>query len=173
MLMPRTLIAWAALLMTLSAPPMVAAQPGVPARAPALDYREASGCPGLFLYAWNADRSEVLTVRADRASVKLPDGTTTLNLATTGPGVAVRVEMTAPRENLPFCSDEGTKDGERPTVWTAVAGTVRIMLKRRPKAAFVPVTVFVNDLVLRAAEGTEVKQRRELRFTAAITDLDQ
>ena len=137
-------------------------------------YKEASGCAGLFMYAWNDDRSEVLTIKADRNEFKFPDGETTIDIAKAGPGIAVRVEVTpSPRASLPFCSDEGTKSDEQPKVWVAVAGKVKIMLKRRAGAAFQPVNARVDDLVLRSPEGAEVKQRRDIQFTAAVGDFDK
>jgi hypothetical protein len=150
------------------------AQPAAPARTPAMQYSDASGCAGLFLYAWNGDRSEVLTLRADRDAVPLPDGTTTLNLSPSNEGLAVRVELTAaPRGNLPFCSDAGAAGGETPVVWTATAGVVKIMLKRRPNAPVVPVNVSIDGLVLQTPDGASVKQRRQIRFAAAVADLDR
>jgi hypothetical protein len=137
---------------------------------PTLRFTQASGCGGLFLYAWNDDRSEVLTIRADRNAVKLPDGSTTVGV--TAPGVTVHVEVSGPRGNLPFCSDEQQSDTDRPVVWTAVAGKIKFTLKRRP-GAFVPVSVAVDDLVIRSPDGAQAKQRRDIRFTAAIADLDQ
>lgn len=148
------------------------AKPAVP--LPALRFAEASGCAGLFLYAWNEDRSEVLTLRLDRASVPLRDGTTTVNLATAPAGVAVRLEVTAsPRESLPFCSDEQAPVRETPTIWTASAGTIKLLVKRRANAPFNPVSVSVDGLRLTSSSGVEVRQRRAIAFTAAIADIDQ
>jgi hypothetical protein len=150
------------------------AQSRTPPGTPSLRYKEASGCAGLFMYAWNDDRSEVLTIKADRNEFKFPDGETTIDIAKAGPGIAVHVEVTpGPRASLPFCSDEGTKSDEQPKVWVAVAGKVKIMLKRRAGAAFQPVNARVDDLVLRSPEGAEVKQRRDIQFTAAVGDFDK
>jgi hypothetical protein len=146
------------------------AQPGVPA----LRFGQASGCAGLFLYTWNDDRTEVLTIRADRATVPLPNGMTTLDLAKSKPGVIVRVEVTpSPRDSLPFCSDESPAAGNPPAVWTATAGKIKISLQRRASAPFTPVSVVVENLVLRGSTGAEVKQRREIRFSAAVAELDK
>ena len=150
------------------------AQPGAQPGVPALRFGQASGCAGLFLYTWNDDRTEVLTIRADRATVPLPNGLTTLDLAKNKAGVDVRVEMTrAPRDSLPFCSDESQVAGEPPAVWTAMAGRIKISLQRRPNAPFTPVSVVVENLVLRGSSGAEVKQRREIRFSAAVAELDK
>src|SRR3954470_12725339 len=120
-----------------------------PGGMPAFAYREASGCEGLFLYAWNEARSEVLTISVDRSRVKLIDGTTTLNLATAGEGVVVQVELTGrQRETMPFCSDAGQSSQDRPVVWVARAGTLKIIWRPRPHAPVTPVSVMIDDLVL-------------------------
>lgn len=149
-------------------------QPNAQAAAPALRFGQASGCAGLFLYTWNEDRTEVLTIRADRATVPLPNGVTTLDLAKAKAGVVVRVEKTSSsRDSLPFCSDESPAVGETPVVWTATAGKIKFTLQRRPNAPFTPVSVLAENLVLRGPSGAEVKQRREIRFSAAVAELDK
>lgn len=141
---------------------------------PVLRFSEASGCAGLFLYAWNEDRSEVLTIRLDRANVPLKDGTTTVNLASAPAGVAVRLEVTTtPRESLPFCSDDQAPVREAPAVWTASAGTIKVLIKRRPNAPFNAVSVIVDGLRLTSPGGVELRQRRDIAFTAAIADIDK
>jgi len=150
------------------------AQSRSPASTPTFRYREASGCAGLFLYAWNDDRSEVLTIKADRDQFKFPDGETSIDIAKAGPGITVRVEQTQnPRGSLPFCSDESAGGGEPPKVWVATSGKVKVMLKRRAGAAFQPVSVQVDDLTVRSPEGTQARQRRDIQFTAAIADFDK
>jgi hypothetical protein len=140
--------------------------------SPSFAYIEASGCEGLFLYAWNEPRSEVLTLRIDRNTVKLAQGTTALNLATTGDGVAVRVEVTAsPRGTMPYCSAAGQSTGDQPSIWTAKAGIVRIDLRKRAGTAITPVMVTLDDLIITSPEGRELRARRTIRFTAVIADL--
>ncbi len=138
---------------------------------PAFAYIEASGCEGLFLYAWNEPRSEVLTLRVDRNRVKLADGTTALNLGTVGDAVVVRVELTAaPRGTMPFCSEAGQATDDQPSIWTAKAGTVKIDYRRRPGATRTPVMVALENLVIAAADGRELRARRIIRFTAVLAD---
>jgi hypothetical protein len=141
---------------------------------PSLAFIEASGCEGLFLYAWNEGRSEVLTIRVDRHSVKLVDGTTTLNLAAAGEGVAVHVEVTrGRRETMPYCSEAGAgqSSDEPPAIWTARAGSLKIVFRRRGAGAVTPVSVTLDDLVLASPEGAESRSKRTIRFTAAVFDL--
>jgi hypothetical protein len=139
---------------------------------PAFSYIEASGCEGLFLYAWNDARSEVLTIRVDRSRVKLADGTTTLNLATAGEPVAVQVELTDGRRGtMPFCSEAGQASQDRPAVWVARAGTLKIIWRPRPGALVTPVSVMIDDLVVASPAGAEARSKRTIRFTAAVSDL--
>lgn len=146
------------------------AQPAAPGPAPSLQFHEASGCGGLLLYTWNDERTEVLVIRIDQSRVKLPDGATDFELPSSA-GVTVQLEVTdTPRDDFPYCSDDQRSRGPAPATWSAVAGKLRVMVRRRPKATFSPVSVEVDRLVLRGSTGSDVKQRRDIRFTAAIGD---
>ena len=170
----RWFLVVAAMAVLESAPSGRSAQPNAQPGVPALRFGQASGCAGLFLYTWNEDRTEVLTIQADRPTVPLPDGVTTLDLAKTKAGVVVRVEMTrSPRDSLPFCSDESQPVGDPPVVWRATAGKIKVTLQRRPNAPFTPVSVLAQGLVLHGPGGASVKQRRDIRFSAAVADLDK
>jgi hypothetical protein len=139
---------------------------------PALSFIEASGCDGLFLYAWNAARTEVLTVRVDRNKIALADGTTTVNLATAGEDAAVRIEVTATRrDSMPFCSELGQPTSDRPAIWLTKAGTLKIIARRRGVAPMTAVSVMLDDLVLVSPAGIETRAKRTVRFTAAVSDL--
>jgi hypothetical protein len=138
--------------------------------APSLQFHEASGCGGLLLYTWNDERTEVLLVRIDQTRVKLPDGATDFELPSNA-GVTVQLEVTGmPRDDFPYCSEEKRPSEPSPMIWKAVSGKIKVMVRRRPKATFSPVSVEIDRLVLRGDSGPEVKQRRDIRFTAAIGD---
>jgi hypothetical protein len=139
---------------------------------PSFSYIDASGCEGLFLYAWNEPRSEVLTIRVDRSRVKLVDGTTTLNLVTAGEGVAVQVELTNGRRGtMPFCLEASQASDDRPSIWIARGGNLKIVYRARANALITPVSVFLDNLVLASPEGTEARARRTIRFTAAVAGM--
>lgn len=139
-------------------------------QAPTLQFREASGCGGLVLYAWNDERTEVLLIRIDQSRVKLPDGSTDFELPSSA-GVTIQLEVTeTPRDDFPYCSSEKRSAGAVPALWTAVSGKLKVMVRRRPKATFSPISVEIDRLVVRGPTGVELKQRREIRFTAAIGD---
>lgn len=146
------------------------AQPPTASR-PTLQFHEASGCGGLLLYTWNDERTEVLLVRIDQSRVKLPDGATDFELPSSA-GVTVQLEVTGMRrEDFPYCSEDTRPSGPTPTTWTAVSGKIKVIVRRRPKATFSPVSVEVHKLVLRGPAGSDVKQRRDIRFTAAVGDV--
>jgi hypothetical protein len=167
--MPR-IAAVIALLLTVSLTmPLLLAQRSAGEAVPSFAYIEASGCEGLFLYAWNEPRSEVLTLRVDSNRVKLADGTTALNLVTAGEAVTVRVELTAgSRGTMPFCSEAGQAADDQPSIWTATAGTVKIDYRQRPGATRKPVMVTIENLVITAPDGRELRAKRTIRFTAVL-----
>lgn len=139
---------------------------------PSFAYVEASGCEGLFLYTWNEARSEVLTIRVDRNRVKITEGTIALNLATAGAAVAVQVELTADRrETMPYCSESGQPSADRSSIWSARAGILKIVFRRRASPLFTPVSVTLDDLVLTSEEGAQARAKRTIHFTAAVADL--
>jgi hypothetical protein len=158
------------LLVTVLASSRLSARQGG-AAVPSLSYIEASGCEGLFLYAWNAARTEVLTVHVDRGKIALAEGTTTVNLASAGEAAAVRIEVTATRrDTMPFCS-EPAPNSDRPSIWVVKAGTLKIISRRRVVAPTTPVSAMLDDLVLVSPDGVETRVKRTIRFTAAVSDL--
>lgn len=177
MLVVRTLIPAAAICVAAAAPIAVAwppaglaGQPPPPA-GPTLQFREASGCGGLLLYTWNDARTEVLVIRIDQRRVTIRNGSTDIDIGPANPAVTAELEVSdAPRESFPYC-DEGAKPTETPAIWKVVSGKMKLIVKRRPGAPFTPVSVGVDRLVVQAADGQQVKQRRDIQFTAAIGDL--
>jgi len=142
-----------------------------PPTGPTLQFREASGCGGLLLYTWNEARTEVLVIRIDQAKVTIKNGSTDLEIGPANPDVTAELEVTdTPRESFPYC-DEGTRATDRPVTWKVLAGKVKLIVKRRPKAAFTPVSVGVDRLVVQSPDGQQIKQRRDIQFTAAVGDL--
>lgn len=138
---------------------------------PSLQFREASGCGGLVLYAWNDARTEVLVIRVDQSAVTIKNGTTNLEIGPASPAVTAVVEVSdTPRDTFPYC-DQDAKATERPALWKVVSAKVKLIVKRRPGAAFTPVSVGVGRLVVQGPDGRQAKQRRDIQFTAAIGDL--
>ena len=149
--------------------PALAAQ-AKPAAGPTLQFREASGCGGLLLYTWNEARTEVLVIRIDQSKVSIKNGSTDLEIGPANPDVTAELEVTdMPRESFPYC-DDGTKATDRPVRWKVVSGKMKVIVKRRP-GSFTPVSVGVDRLVAQSPDGQQIKQRRDIQFTAAIGDL--
>lgn len=158
-----------ALIVLLSTVSLVAAQAAPPA-VPALQFREASGCGGLLLYTWNEARTEVLVIRIDQSRVTIKNGSTDLEIGPANSAVTADLEVTeTPRETFPYC-DEGAKATDRPVTWKVLSGRLKLIVKRRP-GSFTPVSVGVERLVAQAPDGRQVKQRRDVQFTAAVGDL--
>lgn len=147
----------------------VAGQANPPA-GPTLQFREASGCGGLLLYTWNDARTEVLVIRIDQSAVTIKNGSTDLEIGPAQPGVTATLEVSdMPRETFPYC-DDSTKATDRPVTWQVLSGKLKLIVKRRP-GAFTPVSVGVDRLVAQSPDGRQVKQRRDIQFTAAVGDL--
>ena len=123
-----------------------------------------------MLYTWNDARTEVLVIRVDQSKVTIKNGSTDLEIGPANPDVTAELEVTdMPRESFPYC-DEGTKATDRPVTWKVVSGKLKLVLKRR-LGSFTPVSVGVDRLVAESPDGQQVKQRRDIQFTAAISDL--
>lgn len=138
---------------------------------PTLQFREASGCNGLVMYTWNDARTEVLVIRIDHNVVTIKDGSTTIDLGPNNPGVTAELQVAdVPRESFPYC-EEGATVTDTATTWRVLSGRLKVLVKRRPQASFTPVSVGVERLVVQAPDGTQVRQRRDIQFTAAISDL--
>lgn len=138
-------------------------------RQPTFTYAEASGCEGLLVYAWNEERTEVLTVRVDRRAVPLRSGTTTFRLEKEPGRAHVQVEVTdQERTNMQFCAQQPTTTSDRPMVWVAESGTLKIMMSPRRGVPFASVSVSLDDLVVRGPDRAEARSRRDITFTAAV-----
>jgi hypothetical protein len=146
-----------------------AAQSPATALVPAFVYGEASGCEGLLLYTWNDARTEVLTIRIDAAAVPLPIGTTTIRLEREKARVQVQVEVTSEeRSDLQICAATGRPSADRPVVWVAESGTLKVTKVRPTAAQVTPVSVSLENVVLRAPDGSQARSKRDIRFTAAV-----
>ena len=143
---------------------------GTPA-GPSLQFNEASGCGALLLYTWNEARTEVLVIRIDQSQVKIKDGSTDLEIGPAGSPVTAELELSdAARDSFPYC-EEGAKPTEKLVIWKALSGRVKVIVKRRPKAPFTPVNIGVDRLLVQGPNGEQVKQRRDIQFTAAISEV--
>ena len=152
-------------------PASAQARKGTPA-GPSLQFNEASGCGGLLLYTWNEARTEVLIIRIDQSRVTIKDGSTDFEIGPAGSPVTAELEVSdQPRESFAYCDEGEKKTTENRAIWPALSGKVKIIVKRRPKAPFTPVSAGVDRLVIQAPNGQPIKQRHDIQFTAAISEL--
>ena len=98
-------------------------------RRPSLAYSAdaSDGCGNAFVYGWTADRTEAITVRADKDLLQIFTGGT-FDLATQTVGLDVRLHVYGrAMGSLPFCTDVGMGDIVE-EVWRPTRGTVTIQL---------------------------------------------
>jgi hypothetical protein len=110
-------------------------------RTPALTYADWDGCGAVFLYGWSADRTELISVAADKEILQLSTAPRTFDIAAQS-GLTVMVTVyDRPKRSLPVCTDVKFNEvGEREETWTATRGTITVelsppgLLGRRPSA---------------------------------------
>lgn len=110
-----------------------------PIPQPSFQYVASAGCADVFLYTWNAPRSEVLTAYIDIKKLGLGPGTHVIDIATAGDAVRVGIDVydspVAPgggvdvhgnlEPKLPYCDDMGPFAKAAET-WRAVAGKLTL-----------------------------------------------
>jgi hypothetical protein len=110
-------------------------------RTPSLAYADGDGCWNVFLYGWSADRTEIITVRADQDLLQLSNTPQTFDLAVPRIGLEVTVHVFhRPLQSSPFCTDVGQLYDVPPELWRVAGGSVTIEVSRptdgreRPRA---------------------------------------
>ena len=99
-------------------------------RPPALAYVDADICDGRVVYGRSDDRTEAITVRADKDLRDLATTARTFDLAQQSSGFEVALHLTeSPVQHQPFCSDGGGRVLEE--TWRATKGSVTIELSPR------------------------------------------
>ena len=166
-----TLVAIAAIVVYPSFARAAAGQ-GKGASGPQLNFHEASGCGALVLYTWNEARTEVLVLRIDQSRVKIKDGATNLEIGPAGSPVTAELEVSDnPFESFPYCDEDAKTSTANRGFWPVLSGKVKVIVKRSPGRPFTPVSVGIDRLVAQAPNGDQVKQRRDIQFTAAVAEL--
>ena len=98
-------------------------------RSPSMAYADADGCGGIFVYGWSDDRTEMITVRADKQLLGLSTTPASFDLARQTAAIEAVIHVYAlAKGNGQFCSDVGspipTGPGGLDETWRAVAGTI-------------------------------------------------
>jgi hypothetical protein len=144
-------------------------------RRPALSYVDAEGCGDIQVYAWSADRAEVLSVRAGSQALGLSTVPATFDLSrSTNISVEAYVHA-SPQQQFEFCTDVRSPsgpDGSGPETWRAIAGTITIELSLPGIRARSPgvrrATVTLRNVVMRNAAGTTVTVVGPVTLTATV-----
>ncbi len=141
-------------------------------RTPELVYGDVNGCGNVFLHGWSADRTEAITVRADRTPLQL--GTTTREFDAAVPRndleVLVHVYERALRSG-PFCTDVGMPPVPEES-WRLTGGIVRIELSppgiRRREPHLYQATIHLVGAEFTSPSGARVRQTRPITLTAVV-----
>jgi Sel1 repeat-containing protein len=136
-------------------------------RAPQLSYSDADGCWFTFVYGWSADRTEAITIQADKDLLGLSTTPRTFQLASASSTLQVAVHVFGrARRSWPFCTDVGEFGLEEET-WKAVAGTVTIELS--PTGVDARVRIVGAEFLSTA--GVRVKQVQPIVLSARVARL--
>jgi hypothetical protein len=140
-------------------------------RAPSLAYADGDGCGHVFVYGWSEDRTEAITIHADR-ELLAPSEPRTFELASRPPGIEVLVHVyDRPVRSWPFCSCVVDPSLAKET-WTAVAGSITVEPEPRVvganRASDYRATVRVRGLEIVSSRGIRVKQVQPLALTAIV-----
>ncbi len=146
-------------------------------RSPSMAYADADGCGGIFVYGWSDDRTEMITVRADKQILNLSTTPATFDLARQTDTIEAVIHVYAlPRGNGQFCSDVGSPippgPGGLDETWRAVAGRITIELSAPGVRARSP-HLYRAAVQLTGAEfvnssGVRVRQLQPVTLSAIV-----
>jgi TPR repeat protein len=140
-------------------------------RTPTFSYADAGGCGNSrpFVFAWSADRTETLTISADKAALQLSTRARSFDLARTRADLVVIAHLfERPVRTWPYCTDGGATLNE--TEWRAVAGTVTVQMSppgiqaRDPQLYQLSITIAGAEFV--NGSGARVRQSAPIRLEA-------
>jgi hypothetical protein len=129
-----------------------------PVDGPEFKYVESRACSDVIVYTWNEPLTEYLVVEGDLKRLGIPLGSTrTLEIASAGNPLSVRVDMYQEQASYPHCSDVVFDD--KPTAWHATSGTMTIT--RSAEQPILPptyrVVITVANLVFEGPRGQRVR----------------
>ena len=128
-----------------------------PVDGPKFQYVESRACSDLIVYTSNERLTEYLVIEGDLKRLGIPLGSTrTLEIASAGNPLSVRVDMYQEQASYPHCSDVVFDD--KPTAWHATSGT---MTMTRSTEQLVPstyrISITVASLVFEGPRGQRVR----------------
>jgi hypothetical protein len=129
-------------------------------KTPTFDYEAASGCGRFHVYRTNKGSTEVFAVSGDLDELGLKEGVKEYDLEAAPKSVTVTVELyPKPQKHLHHCQDFTDPSSDKPEVWTATRGHVKIERftpgkkdDRNPMPLF-RVKVTVTDGEFRSPDG--------------------
>jgi hypothetical protein len=141
-------------------------------RTPSLSYADAGGCGHVFVYGSSEDRTEIITVSADKVLLQLSTLPQTFDLATQLNGLEVIVHVYERPARPEFCNDlhrPGAAVAEE--TWRATRGTITIELTA-PGVGTGSFTYRATVRIVGAefvnASGTRVRQERPITLSAIV-----
>jgi hypothetical protein len=142
-------------------------------RPPALNYSDGEGCADLFVYAWSPDRTEALTVRANKTNLQLSTTPKSFDLSISSPDLEIAAQVfERPRRSWPFCTDV-FMNNDRWETWRAVGGFATIELSpqgiRRRQQNFYRATVRLTGAEFIGPSGVRIKQSHPITITVGVT----
>jgi hypothetical protein len=132
---------------------------------PSFQYTKSRGCHNVWAFAWNQDRTEVLSVRLDLDRNTLPTAARPLAVALSKMGGTARVEVELYATVAPFApcsdvSDAGVPGDDLPEIWVARGGTLSLAaVPPQSSDAEYPVTVTIEGAVFEGPRQQRVKAR--------------
>jgi hypothetical protein len=142
-------------------------------RTPTLNYAaDANGCGHVFLFGWSEDRTEFITVRADKEVLQLSTLSQTFDAAVQQSGLEVMLHVYERPARPPFCTDIVMPGAVAEETWRATRGTITIELTapgvRTPSPFTYRATVRIVGAEFVNPSGTRVRQERPITLTAIV-----
>jgi hypothetical protein len=144
-----------------------------PDRPPALAYADAEGCGNVFVYGWSADRTEAITVRADKDALGLSTTPRTFDIAQHQGGLELAVHVfESPQRRWPFCTHVRMESPDVQERWIATAGAVTIALSppeiRVRSPHLYRATIHIVGAEFVSATGVRVRQMQPITLMALV-----
>jgi hypothetical protein len=142
-------------------------------RRPALAYADAEGCGRVFVYGWSADRTEAITVHADKDALGLSTTPRTFDIARHQSGLEVALHVfEAPQRAWQFCSHIRLEPAAVQERWIATGGAMTIELSapgiRVRSPHLYRATIHIAGAEFVSATGVRVRQTQPITLTAVV-----
>jgi hypothetical protein len=142
-------------------------------RSPALTYTDSDGCGAVFLYGWSADRTELISVTADKDVLQLSTAPSTFDIAAQTSGLTIEVNVyDRPKRSFQVCTDVFFETGEQEETWTATRGRITIELSPPGLIGRAPslyrATIHIVGAEFVSSSGTRVTFTHPITLTGIV-----